>query len=107
MDLVFWMGFYYQLALHVMERCGFAQRVFVYISMAYRTAPRFRWLFRGDPNPAATTSGLSWPEVTIQQPTLTIQKLAPANPLVVGQDPESEERIAGDGDPPACNLCLA
>ena len=28
------------------------------------------------------------PEVTIQQPTLTIQKLAPANPLVVGQDPE-------------------
>lgn len=28
------------------------------------------------------------PEVTIQQPTLTIKKLAPANPLVVGQDPE-------------------
>ena len=28
------------------------------------------------------------PEVTIQQPTLSIQKLAPANPLVVGQDPE-------------------
>lgn len=28
------------------------------------------------------------PEVTIQQPTLAIKKLAPANPLVVGQDPE-------------------
>ena len=28
------------------------------------------------------------PQVTIQQPTLTIKKLAPANPLVVGQDPE-------------------
>lgn len=28
------------------------------------------------------------PSVTLQQPTLLIQKTAPANPLVVGQDPE-------------------
>jgi hypothetical protein len=28
------------------------------------------------------------PQVTIQQPTLTVKKLAPTNPLVVGQDPE-------------------
>ena len=29
------------------------------------------------------------PTVSMQQPTLTIQKIAPNNPLVVGQDPES------------------
>jgi hypothetical protein len=38
--------------------------------------------------PSAPPALCPEPQVTIQEPTLQIQKLAPTNPLVVGQDPE-------------------
>lgn len=67
---------------------------------AFRSA--YLLYLNGAPNCAALPGGCSGvippqpppppvcpgPEVAIQQPTLSIQKLAPANPLVVGQDPE-------------------